>query len=92
MDEFGELAGFVQDSCRVASVGIVIFYEHRDHVGSELVRLIAESVVEALFFVVTSDDDGLFVLFFWDEFFDLFLELFWGGFRKSFSVPSSLNR
>ena len=36
-DEFGELARFVQNSGCVTSVGVIIFHQHSDHVGSQLI-------------------------------------------------------
>lgn len=73
LDELGEPARFLQDGFGVASVGVIILHQHRNHVGSEFVRLAGENVTEALLLIVAQDDNGLLVLCFGDQFLDLLL-------------------
>ena len=57
---------------------VIVLQQHGDHVGGKLVGPCEEAVTEALFFIVTQDDNGLLVEFFGDQFLDLFLKSFGG--------------
>lgn len=70
LGEGGELARFVQNGGGVAAVGVVVLHQHRDHVGTEAVRLGGENVAEALLLIIAQDDNGLFVLLFGNELLD----------------------